>query len=129
MAHSLEGRSPFLDHELASWAARLPGHLKVRGRTGKILLRKAFADKLPPAVQSRRKQGFGIPLGAWFRGSLSGWAREILRDPDNPIQSWFNPSALETILEEHQSGRTDHGKRIYALIVLALWAREQEIGV
>ncbi len=125
MANSLEGRSPFLDHEVVDWAARLPQNLKVRGRTGKYLLRKAFAAEMPPDIKSRGKQGFGIPLGAWFRGDLAGWAREILTDPDNPVQTWFNPPALETLLSEHQSGRSDHGKRLWALVMLALWARDQ----
>jgi asparagine synthase (glutamine-hydrolysing) len=127
MAASLEGRSPFLDHDLVAWAAHLPQNMKVRGRTGKYLLRKAFAAEMPPTIKSRGKQGFGIPLGAWFRGDLSGWAREILTDPDNPVQTWFNPPALETLLAEHHAGRSDHGKRLWALVMLALWARDQKI--
>ena len=70
MAASLEGRSPFLDYEIVEWAARLPDSLKVRGRSGKYLLKKAFADDLPENVRSHRKQGFGIPLAAWFGARL-----------------------------------------------------------
>src|SRR5258706_16388229 len=66
MAASLEGRSPFLDHELVEWAAQVPDHLKIRGRSGKYLLKKVFAKELPEAIKSRRKQGFGTPLSAWF---------------------------------------------------------------
>ncbi|MFZ1042010.1 MAG: asparagine synthase (glutamine-hydrolyzing), partial [Anaerolineales bacterium] len=66
MAASLEGRSPFLDHDIVEWAARLPDSLKVRGRNGKYLLKKAFANDLPENVQTHGKQGFGIPLAAWF---------------------------------------------------------------
>ena len=123
MAHSLEGRSPFLDHELASWAARLPEKMKVRGVTGKYLLRVAFADELPSAVGARGKQGFGIPVGAWFRGELSAWTRDVLLQPGTPLQTWFNRPALQEILSEHTSGRADHGKRIYALAMLGLWGR------
>ena len=77
MAHSVEGRSPFLDHEIMAWAARLPENMKVRGRTGKYLLRKTFADLLPDDITGRGKQGFGIPIGAWLRGPLGDWAREL----------------------------------------------------
>ncbi len=122
MAHSLEGRSPFLDHELASWAARLPENMKVRGRTGKYLLRKAFARDLPPRVHTRGKQGFGIPLGDWFRGPLSDWARDVILDPQSPLDQWFESQPRQRLLEEHAAGRANHGKRIYALVVLGLWA-------
>jgi asparagine synthase (glutamine-hydrolysing) len=121
MAASLEGRSPFLDHELAAWAARLPADLRVRGRTGKVLLREAFADKLPSQVFNRGKQGFGIPVSAWFRGPLASWTREILIGSENVLGTWFNPKAVQLLLDEHQSGRVDHGKRIYALVMLAMW--------
>nr|BAL55653.1 asparagine synthase, glutamine-hydrolyzing [uncultured Chloroflexota bacterium] len=123
MAASLEGRSPFLDHELMEWAARLPDHLKVRGWTGKVLLRRAFAHALPSQVGKRGKQGFGIPLATWFRGPLYTWSRDLLLDPHSPLAQWFNPVILEQLLEEHRRGRADHGKRLYALVMLALWAR------
>ena len=86
MASSLEGRSPFLDHELAAWAAGLPKNLRVRGRNGKYLLRRAFSDQLPPAILARGKQGFGIPIGAWFRGPLADWARQMLTRVDSPLE-------------------------------------------
>jgi asparagine synthase (glutamine-hydrolysing) len=123
MANSLEGRSPFLDHYVAEWAARLPQKWKTRGFTGKYLLRKAFAEELPPTVQKRGKQGFGIPLGSWFRGPLADWARDVLMDEKSCIQPWFQPAVVQSILSEHREGRYDHGKRIYALVMLALWAR------
>jgi len=122
MAHSLEGRSPFLDHELAGWAARLPENMKVRGRTGKYLLRKAFAGDLPPRVHTRGKQGFGIPLGDWFRGPLADWSREIILDHQSPLERWFQHQPRQQLLDEHLAGRANHGKRLYALVVLGLWA-------
>lgn len=121
MAHSLEGRSPFLDHELMAWAARLPEKMKVRGRTGKYLLRKAFKDSLPEKVQGRSKQGFGIPISTWLRGELSGWAHGILLGETSPLREWFDPLAMQSLLEEHILGRADHGKRLWTLLVLAVW--------
>ena len=123
LGSSLEGRSPFLDHELAAWAAKLPQHMRVRGFTGKYLLRQAFADKLPSSILARGKQGFGIPVGAWFRDPLADWARELITGEGTSLESWFNRTSLLSILDEHQSGQVDHGKRIYALVALCLWLR------
>jgi asparagine synthase (glutamine-hydrolysing) len=124
MAHSLEGRSPFLDHELFEWAARLPESMKVRGAKGKYLLRKAFADYLPEKVQQRGKQGFGIPIGAWLRGDLSGWARDIIFSSQSPLNNWFDRRVIENLFREHLSGQEDHGKRLWALVVLGQWANQ-----
>jgi asparagine synthase (glutamine-hydrolysing) len=121
MAASLEGRSPFLDHELASWAARLPGNFRVRGRTGKYLLRKAFSDKLPPEVLSHSKQGFGIPVSTWFRSPLARWAQDIVLGRNSPLDAWFDLSTMKDYLNAHTSGREDHGKRIFSLVMLSLW--------
>ena len=122
MAHSVEGRSPFLDHELMAWAARLPGNMKVRGRTGKYILRKAFADLLPDGISRRGKQGFGVPLGAWLRGPLGDWARELLYTSPG-ITNWFQEGTITRLFDQHQVGRYDHGKRLWALACLALWAQ------
>lgn len=126
MAASLEGRSPFLDHVLVEWAARLPVKYKLRGRQGKVLLRKAFGDLLPSEVLGHAKQGFGIPVGAWLRGPLAAWSRQTLLAPGSPLSAWFQPQALAGLLAEHQAGRQDHGKRIWALACLAIWARRNQ---
>lgn len=118
MAASLEGRSPFLDHELLAWAARLPERFKVHGRTGKYLLRKAFRDKLPTSVLHHRKQGFGIPVSAWLRGPMREWAGEIIF---SQLREWFDRKALSQLFREHDEMRVDHGKRLWALVVLAVW--------
>jgi asparagine synthase (glutamine-hydrolysing) len=123
MAASIEARSPFLDHKMVEWSARVPDQFKVRGRSGKYLLKKAFANYLPENVKSHRKQGFGIPVGAWFRGPLHNWVRELLTTNGNTLNQWFDRKILNSILEEHRAGRVDHGKRIYALTMLALWAK------
>jgi asparagine synthase (glutamine-hydrolysing) len=123
MASSLEGRSPFLDHKFAEWAARLPSKMKVRGFSGKYLLRKTFKDALPPSIYKRGKQGFGIPLGTWFRGPLASWAEDILLGDSTPMGSWFRPSTLHRLLDEHITGKENHGKRIYTLVMLSLWSQ------
>lgn len=125
MAASIEPRSPFLDHRVVEWSARLPDQFKVRGRSGKYLLKKAFAKELPESIKRRGKQGFGIPISAWFRGPLYDWSKQLLLGQGSPLHQWFDVNTLAKILEEHKSTRADHGKRLYALAVLGLWAKGQ----
>jgi asparagine synthase (glutamine-hydrolysing) len=120
MAHSLELRSPLLDHRVVELGLALPDALKVRGRTGKVALRQAFADLLPPAVAGRAKSGFGVPLGRWFRSDL----RELAYDLLPSDRGWFRPEAVRRLLDEHGSGRSDHGHRLWCLLMLELWVRE-----
>jgi len=118
MAHSLELRSPFLDHEVVELGLSLPDHLKVRGLRGKVALRSAFADLLPPELAARRKAGFGLPLARWFRGELREQAHDVLLS-----DALFRREAVERLLAEHESGRIDHGHRLWCLLVLELWRR------
>ncbi len=120
MAHSLELRSPFLDHEVVALGLALPDSLKVRGREGKVALRRAFADMLPAQVTKRGKTGFGVPLGRWFRSDL----RELAHDLLATDRGWFRPEAVRGLLDEHESGRVDHGHRLWCLLMLELWVRE-----
>jgi asparagine synthase (glutamine-hydrolysing) len=120
MAHSLELRSPFLDHEVMALGLALPDGLKTRGREGKVALRRAFAADLPPQVASRGKTGFGVPLGRWFREDL----RELARDLLSTDRGWFRRDTLTQLLDEHESGRADHGHRLWCLLMLELWMRE-----
>jgi asparagine synthase (glutamine-hydrolysing) len=124
MAHSLEARAPFLDAEWVSWSARLPPRFKLRGGRTKWLLSAAFGDKLPPRVAARGKQGFGVPVGAWLRGELRGWAAERLVD-NRALDEWFRPQAVRALFEEHVVGRANHGKKLWALLMLGLWMEQQ----
>jgi asparagine synthase (glutamine-hydrolysing) len=119
MAHSLELRSPLLDHEVVELGLALPDSLKVHGRVGKIALRRAFADDLPPRVASRRKTGFGVPLRRWFRVDL----RELARETLGADRGWFRPDEVRRLLDEHEAGRADHGHRLWCLLMLELWVR------
>jgi asparagine synthase (glutamine-hydrolysing) len=120
MAHSLEARAPFLDPDWVEWTARLPERYKVRGQQTKWLLKAAFSDLLPPEVARRDKQGFSLPVGHWLRGELRDWARQrLLHNPR--LDTWLRPEAVKSLLEEHDQGRRNHGKRIWALLMFALW--------
>jgi asparagine synthase (glutamine-hydrolysing) len=115
MAHSLELRSPLLDRRVVELGLSLPARLK----HGKLALRHAFADELPPLVANRGKAGFGVPLAAWFRGELRDLAGDLLLGD----RGWFERGAVERLLREHASGRADHGHRLWTLVMLELWQR------
>jgi asparagine synthase (glutamine-hydrolysing) len=120
MAHSLELRSPFLDHEVVALGLALPDRLKTSGREGKVALRRAFAAELPPEVAERGKTGFGVPLGRWFREDLREAARDLLATE----RGWFRTDTVTRLLDEHESGHADHGHRLWCLLMLELWVRE-----
>jgi asparagine synthase (glutamine-hydrolysing) len=124
MAHSLELRSPLLDHHLAELALGLPDGLKQRGATGKVALRRAFADALPPEIVSRAKRGFGLPTGRWFREDLRELAGDLLLDERAKGRGLFRRDAVETLLADHVAARADHGARLWSLVMLELWHRE-----
>lgn len=125
MAHSVEARAPFLDADWVEWTARLPGRYKTRRLQTKWLLTAAFADKLPPDVLKRGKQGFGVPLGLWLNRELRSWTRERLID-NRALSEWFKPAAIEQLLRQHDSGRINHGKRLWALLMVAVWLEINE---
>ncbi len=123
MAHSLELRSPLLDHRVVELGLSLPDRLKQRGLEGKLALRRAFADDLPPLVAGRGKRGFGVPLAEWFRGELRPLAREVLLDERARARGFFESEAVARLLDEHAAGRADHGHRLWTLVMLELWQR------
>jgi asparagine synthase (glutamine-hydrolysing) len=124
MAHSLEARSPLLDHQLMEFAASIPAKFKVRGREKKWILREALRQWLPADVLDRPKRGFTPPLGHWFRNELRDLSREVLLDQRSMARSYFKPAEVEAMLDRHHSGKTDETKRLWALFVLELWHRE-----
>ncbi|HOE64343.1 MAG TPA: asparagine synthase (glutamine-hydrolyzing) [Candidatus Sumerlaeota bacterium] len=123
MANSLGARSPFLDYELMEWVARLPVSMKLKGKRNKYLLKKTCQNLLPPVILKRGKQGFGIPLGKWFRENLKPMMKEILQSELFQNRKIFKPEYLNRIIQEHEQGRTDHGKRIWTLLMLEFWFR------
>ena len=123
MAHSLECRAPFLDHKLIEFIAEIPTDLKLRGFTSKYLLRRAFGSMLPPAILRRPKMGFGVPIADWFRGDLREYVRGVLLDPATLRRGYFNPAAVEQLVQEHVEARWDHGYRLWSLLMFELWHR------
>lgn len=123
MAHSLELRSPLLDHRVVELGLALPERLKRDGREGKVALRRAFADALPAEVAGRGKVGLGLPLAAWFRGELKPLAHDVLLDGRARSRGLLHGGAIEGLLAEHESGRADNGHALWTLVMLELWQR------
>jgi asparagine synthase (glutamine-hydrolysing) len=124
MASSLEARSPLLDHKVLEFAARLPARYKLRGSALKYLLKKAAGPLLPPETLSRRKMGFGVPVGDWLRGELRPLLEDVLLSPRALGRGYFRPEALRRLVREHQEGAQDHSFRLWALLWLEWWHRE-----
>ena len=125
MLHSLEVRAPFLDRDAAEFVARLPIRHKLRGFKRKYLLKRAFADVLPPEILHRNKRGFQIPVAAWLRGRMRPLLEEMLGESRLRQQGIFAPQAVRALMEAHFSGRADMRKPLWTLLVLQLWLEAQ----
>jgi asparagine synthase (glutamine-hydrolysing) len=119
MANSLEARVPFLDHPLIEFACALPPALRMRGSTTKYLLRRVLQGRVPPVVLTRRKQGFGPPLEAWFSGRLSGFFHDMLGDGTRLAPVGVRPAAVRALVARHaDSRRPEYCHRLWGLVVL-----------
>ncbi len=121
MAHGLECRQPFLDFRLVELAARFPLSWKLRGTTGKRMLRRAFARLLPDKIWTRKKMGFGVPLDHWFRDELKPMTHDLLLSGPATARGYFRPEYVEQLVREHEEARFDHAYRLWSLLVLELW--------
>jgi asparagine synthase (glutamine-hydrolysing) len=123
MANSLEARCPFLDQRLLEFSCSIPSKLKLNGMTTKYILKRALQNIVPKEIIERKKHGFGVPVGRWFRTSLKGYLRETLLSPDALERGYFHEEALRRLIGEHESGKRDHGHRLWALLTLEIWHR------
>lgn len=122
MAHSLEVRSPFLDQEVLQLAQALPSGLQIRDGETKWILRQLAYRLVPRELVDRPKRGFGIPQAAWLRGPLRDVVRDLLLDTTARQRGWFDTSAVEDLLAEHDSG-ADRDRQIWPLLMIEVWAR------
>jgi asparagine synthase (glutamine-hydrolysing) len=123
MAHSLEVRSPLLDHEFMELCAGLPGRWKLQGGTTKKLFKDALRPWLPSELLDRRKQGFGVPLDDWLRGPLRELPHEVLLDPATVARGMFRREYVAGLIDDQLSGKRDNAGRIWTLVQLELWQR------
>src|SRR6185295_1905470 len=117
MAASLEVRAPFLDHTLVEWAMRLPSRYKISGGIGKRVLKRAMEPYLPHDILYRPKQGFSVPLDDWLRGPLSAHLHQALGDGALRATGLFDDKGLRRLADEHRSGRANHGRALWSLLM------------
>lgn len=121
MANSLEARSPFLDHKVIEFAASLPENLKLNRFRTKYLLKKVAARLVPSEVVYRRKMGFGVPIGHWFRGEMKGFVGDVLLSETSLSRGIVKRGMIERYIREHTSGAFDHAFPIWSLLMMELW--------
>jgi asparagine synthase (glutamine-hydrolysing) len=124
MAHSIESRVPLLDNDVVAFASSLPAALKIKAGRRKHVLKEVAATLLPRDLLDRRKQGFGVPLGVWFRGNLRELFSDTLLAAKSLQRGYFQPAFVRRLVEEHVSGRRDHTLRLWQLVVFERWHRQ-----
>lgn len=121
MANALEVRSPFLDYEFVELVESVPLKYKKHGLELKYLLKKMMAGKLPENIIHRKKQGFGIPLSAWFKGELKGFVLETLSEKNIKDSGFFEYNFVKEILDDHFVGKKDNRKQIWSILIWQMW--------
>jgi asparagine synthase (glutamine-hydrolysing) len=124
MANSLEVRAPILDHKFMELIATIPSSLKLQGRNGKYIFKKALEKILPNEILYRKKMGFGVPLARWFRNELKDMAYDTIFSNHNEGQ--FQKRTIEQIWKQHQKGYRDRSTELWTLFMFRLW--QQSFG-
>ena len=125
MAHGLECRSPFLDHKVVEAASKFRfAEMNQPDRT-KPILTDTFARHFPESLKNREKMGFTVPLDSWFRNNLQDYSRDMLLADDAFLNQYFIKSAVQNMLDDHHSGKWNHGERIWSLLFLETWGKSQ----
>lgn len=125
MAVSLETRVPFLDHRVAELAARIPQSMKIRGSTGKHILRELLYREAPRELFERPKAGFAVPVGDWIKGPLRSWAEDLLDPVRMAGEGYFNPNSVQRRWQDHLNGRRSSTPAIWAVLMFQAWLRSE----
>jgi asparagine synthase (glutamine-hydrolysing) len=123
MAHSMEGRVPFLDNDLVDVVTRIPSHFKLRPGESKIVLKEAMRGLLPEGTLARRKQGFTPPDQSWYKRNGSNHIRKLIMGPRALERGYFQPAYLEKILDDHLNDRRNNRFLIWSLMCFEWWNR------
>jgi len=126
MAHSLEARVPFLSHKFVDWSMTMPIDMKLHGKTGKYVLRKAAEPWLPAGALQAPKRGFQLPFAEWFAGDFSDFARDAWRTSGASDAGFLDASAVEAIFSEHRNGKANHGRTLFAITMFSCWWQDEK---
>ncbi len=128
MAHSLEARVPFLSHRFVEFALTVPTDLKLKGNTGKYVLREAVESWLPKGQLNQRKIGFQLPLADWFMGGFNDFAREAWTSSGAADLGILDEAGVDRLFDEHRNGSADHGRMLYAIAMFSCWWKDQQLA-
>ena len=123
MAAALEARIPLLDDKLIEYAASIPSHMKIKPFKAKYLLKKAYADFLPETILTRKKMGFNVPTGTWFREGQRHIITQLLLSERTQSRGFFQNDVVAHLLREHIEGTTNYQAQLFILASLELWFR------
>jgi asparagine synthase (glutamine-hydrolysing) len=123
MYHSLEVRVPLLSRGVVDFATSLPIHFKIDGMRRKRILIDAFREDLPPAILTRSKMGFEVPVGDFLRNELRDMYRDVV-SPDRLDEFGINAAAAQSAFDRHQSRAEDHTELLWSLMTLCWWRRQ-----
>ena len=126
MMNSLEARVPILDHKFAELSFKIPSKYKMKGNSKKYILKESFKDILPNGVLSHKKQGFAVPLSIWFKGNLKDYSYDTLVNSEH-LYGFLNKSYVEDMLNNHQKGIRDYSEKIWSLLFLNEWLKQNNV--
>jgi len=121
MATSVEARVPFLDHHLVEYAMSLPADLKIKGTSGKYILKRALEKVLPTELLYRPKRGFGAPIREWFRGDTGEGLSGLIMNSSIRRRELFDYSFIARLIDQHRRGARDWSFHLWALLNVSLW--------
>ncbi len=121
MAHGLETRVPFLDHDVVELAWRLPTSMKIEGAEGKKILRRILYDQVPRVLIDRPKAGFAMPIGQWLRGDLRDWAEALLNETRLRREGYLDPTTVRAAWARHLRGTHDHSAQVWSILMFQSW--------
>ena len=121
MASGLEARVPFLDHHLVEWAFQIPSAHKIKGREGKLLVKKAMERHLPSELLYRPKHGFNVPMPVWMRGELRQFVQDSLSEETVRRRGMFRPDRVTRLVQDHLSSRIEASNKIFVVLMMELW--------
>jgi len=124
MAHGLELRTPFTDHKLIEFMARVPWNYKLRGNQTKFILRQVAKKLLPKSILTRGKLGLNPPMGLWLRGNLKSLLDEYLSPQQVRERGYFRPEVVQELIRDHVNGHRDYSLHLWALISFEEWHRQ-----